>query len=69
MLHVPSAAASESVQLTAVLGRDAARTEALASSSNAQAFTDLGQFLAMVDIVGFAVPPDVQGELALRAAA
>ncbi|MCU1578131.1 MAG: oxidoreductase protein [Rhodoglobus sp.] len=66
-VHVPAALASDRAPLVAVLGRDAARTAALVEGTPALAYTDAGSFLDAVDIVGFAVPPDVQSGLAATA--
>ena len=49
-------------------GRDAGRAAALAERHGAvHAGTDFDAFLAEVDAVTFAVPPQLQSELALRA--
>jgi predicted dehydrogenase len=66
--HAPGIAATPGSTLTAVWGRDAAAAQALAAEYGAAAFTDFGSFLGAVDAVAFAVPPDVQVPLAVRAA-
>ncbi len=67
-VHLPAAASSDRVELTAVWGRDAGKAMALADDFSITAHADLDALLDTVDAVGFAVPPAVQGELALRAA-
>ena len=49
-------------------GRDPAKTEAAAARFGIAGYTDLDRLLAEVDAVAMAVPPDVQAELAVRAA-
>lgn len=49
--HIPGAKANEQVEFAGAIGRH----------------DDVGKFLDRVDAVGFAVPPDVQSGLALRA--
>ena len=66
--HAAALASTPGVSLAAVWGRnlDAART--LAAEHGAAGFSDVGAFLNAVDAVAFAVPPDVQAPLAVRAA-
>ncbi|MDS1271852.1 Gfo/Idh/MocA family oxidoreductase [Lipingzhangella sp. LS1_29] len=61
-------AAHPEVDLAAVWGRDPAKAEVLAQRYGARAYGDLDPLLAEVDAVAIALPPQVQGELALRAA-
>ncbi|BCB81771.1 Gfo/Idh/MocA family oxidoreductase [Phytohabitans flavus] len=61
-------AAHPSADLVAVWGRDGAKAEALAGRYGATPYTDLDALLSEVDAVSIALPPDVQAELALRAA-
>ena len=68
-VHIPAAAGSERVRFAGVLGRDARRTAAAVEGTSGAAFDDLGRFLDSVDVVGFAVPPAVQAELAAAAIA
>jgi predicted dehydrogenase len=49
--HIPAASASDDVEFVGAIGRH----------------DDVGEFLHRADAVGFAVPPDVQSGLALRA--
>jgi predicted dehydrogenase len=55
-------------ELVGVWGRDAARTAEAATDLDTQAFNDLDALLASVEALTFAVPPDIQAEIALRAA-
>ena len=66
--HATAAVAAPSWDLAAVWGRDAGRAAALAERHGApHAGTDFDAFLAQVDAVTFAVPPQLQSELAVRA--
>ena len=67
--HATALAAHPGTELVAVWGRDLARTEAAAARFGIRGHTDLDRLLAEVDAVAIAVPPNVQAELALRAAA
>jgi predicted dehydrogenase len=67
--HAPALAASPDAQLTAVWGRDPAAAGALATEYGATACADIDELLGSVDAVAFAVPPDVQAPIAVRAAA
>jgi predicted dehydrogenase len=68
-VHVPAASSSERVRFTALFGRDAARLASLVAGTPALPYTDFESFLDAVDIVGFAVPPEVQSSLAATAIA
>src|SRR4051794_30612644 len=68
MAHGPGLLAAEDVQLVGVWGRSWERALTLATKLGAEAYGDLEALLADVDAAAFAVPPDVQGELALVAA-
>lgn len=65
--HAAAIAVAPGLTLASVWGRrpDAART--VAERYDARAFDDIDAFLDSVDAVSFAVPPNVQDELALRA--
>lgn len=66
--HAGAADDAPSWRLAAVWGRDAERASLVAERHGADfAGDDFEAFLAEVDAVTFAVPPHVQGELALRA--
>ena len=66
--HAPALATTPGATLTAVWGRDADATSALAARYGAIPCDDFGELLDRVDAVAFAVPPDVQAPLAIRAA-
>lgn len=67
-VHAPMLAAGPETRLAAVWARraDAART--LAETHGAQAVPAFDDLLDRCEAVAFAVPPDVQAELAIRAA-
>ncbi|MEI7745387.1 MAG: Gfo/Idh/MocA family oxidoreductase, partial [Chloroflexota bacterium] len=67
--HAAGIADVPGARLAAVWGRDGAAASALAARHGGTGFDDFDAFLAQVDAVSFAVPPDVQPALALRAAA
>ncbi|HWC40479.1 MAG TPA: Gfo/Idh/MocA family oxidoreductase [Actinomycetota bacterium] len=67
--HATALAGHPDTELVAVWGRDPARTAAFAERFGIQGHDDLDRLLAEVDAVAIAVPPDVQAELAVRAAA
>src|SRR4051794_20527221 len=66
--HGPGLVAAEDVELVGVWGRSAAKTQQLAERLGVPAYDDLDALYDEVEAVAFAVPPEVQGELALRAA-
>jgi predicted dehydrogenase len=66
--HAPALAAAEGIEFTAVWGRSKQAASALAASHGVTAHDDLDAFLAGVDGVAFAVPPDVQAPIAVSAA-
>jgi predicted dehydrogenase len=67
--HATALAAHPDADLVGVWGRSVDRATDLAESFGAKAYTDVDEMFADVDAVAFAVPPDVQAELAVRAAA
>ena len=67
--HARALASTPGVALTAVWGRNQEAAGALAADFGATAMPDFDAFLAEVDAVAFSVPPDVQSQLAIRAAA
>jgi predicted dehydrogenase len=69
MAHGPGLLAAEGVELVGVWGRSPERARSLAIALGVSAYDDFEALLADVDAVAFAVPPDVQAELALAAAA
>ena len=66
--HAPALASADGIELTAVWGRDFQKAASLAADYGAAAYADFSEFLGSVDAVAFSVPPDVQQELAVRAA-
>jgi predicted dehydrogenase len=66
--HAPALASTDGIEFAAVWGRDADAAAQLAATYGATAHRDLAAFLAGVDAVAFAVPPDVQAPIATRAA-
>ena len=66
--HGAALAAHPSAELAGVWGRDPVKAKTLASRFGATPYTDVDALLADVDAVAVAVPPDVQAELAARAA-
>lgn len=67
-VHAAGAAAHPGVDLVAVWGRDPVKAAALAGRHHAQAYDDFDALLDAVDLLTFAVPPQVQSDLALRTA-
>jgi predicted dehydrogenase len=66
--HAPALAGTPGIELVAVWGRDPQKAASLAADHGAAAYADFSEFLASVDAVAFSVPPDVQQDLAVRAA-
>jgi predicted dehydrogenase len=67
--HASAIAAHDDAALVGVWGRNPAKAEALARRFGVRGFEDLDSLLEVVDAVAIAVPPDVQADLAVRAAA
>jgi predicted dehydrogenase len=67
--HARALTGTDGAELTAVWGRDPGRAAALAGRHGAAAHTDFDAFLGEVDAVAFSLPPDVQSDLAVQAAA
>src|SRR3979490_147024 len=67
-VHAPSVRHHPDADLVGVWGRDPSKTAALATEFGAQPYADVDALLADVDALTFAVPPDVQAEIAVRAA-
>lgn len=67
-VHGTALAAHPEVELAGVWGRNQERSSSLASIFRVPAYSEIDALLAAVDAVAIALPPDVQGELALRAA-
>jgi predicted dehydrogenase len=68
VVHAAGAAAHPEVDLVGVWGRDVAKADALAGKHGGRGYDDFDALLEAVDLLTFAVPPQVQAELALRAA-
>ncbi len=68
MAHGPGLVAARGVDLVGVWGRSQEKAESLATSLGVTAYDDYDALLADVEAVAFAVPPDVQAEVALVAA-
>lgn len=67
--HATALAAHPDVDLVGVWGRSFARSTGLAESFATRPYEDVDDMFADVDAVAFAVPPNVQSDLAVRAAA
>jgi predicted dehydrogenase len=65
----PALAAHTGVEFVGVCGRDAGKAGALAKRYDVTPYTDVDALIADVDAVAIALPPEVQGEVARRAAA
>jgi predicted dehydrogenase len=68
MAHGPGLLAAEGVELVGVWGRSPERARILANGLGVSAYDDFEALLEDVDAVAFAVPPEIQAELALVAA-
>ena len=68
VVHAAGAAAHPGVDLVGVWGRDRAKADALGAEHGVPGYDDVEALLDEVDLLTFAVPPQVQAELALRAA-
>jgi predicted dehydrogenase len=66
--HAPALACTEDVEFAAVWGRNPRATADLAGQYRAVPYQDVSEFLAGIDAVSFAVPPDVQAAIATQAA-
>ena len=67
-VHAPSIASHPRATFSGVWGRDTSKAVAVAPPLGGRAYSDFDAFLQDVDALTFAVPPDTQAELALRAA-
>jgi len=66
-VHAHGIAAHPQTELVGVWGRDPAKAETVAAQYGAQPFEDVDELIGAVEAVAFAVPPDLQAELAVRA--
>lgn len=67
-VHAAALADAHDVEFVGVWGRDPAKAAALAETRDVRAYDDVDALFTDVEAVAFAVPPDVQAELAVRAA-
>lgn len=67
-VHAAGLAAHPDVDFVGVYGRDLDKANAAGAPHGVPGFDDLDALLDEVDALAFAVPPSVQGELAVRAA-
>ncbi|MFA9431846.1 Gfo/Idh/MocA family protein [Egicoccus sp. AB-alg2] len=67
-VHAPALTAADDVEFVGVWGRDTAKAARVADAYGTTAYEDADALFAEVDAVAFAVPPDVQADLAVRAA-
>jgi predicted dehydrogenase len=66
--HAPALASERAVEFAAVWGRNGDQVSELACEFAIDGYTDFIAFLEGVDAVAFALPPDIQVRLAIRAA-
>jgi predicted dehydrogenase len=67
-VHGPALAAHPDAELVGVWGRSPGKAARLAERFGVRAYDDLDALIADVDAVSIALPPDVQAQLAARAA-
>lgn len=67
-VHAAGLAAHPDVDFVGIWGRDGAAAKAAGAPNDVPGYDNLDALFAEVDALAFAVPPTVQGELALRAA-
>ncbi|WP_078883792.1 Gfo/Idh/MocA family protein [Streptomyces sp. NRRL S-340] len=68
MVHAPALSRHDGLDFAGVWGRRTDAAEELAARHGTRAYDDVDALLADVDAVAVALPPDVQAELAVRAA-
>ncbi|KAA0970172.1 Gfo/Idh/MocA family oxidoreductase [Aureimonas fodinaquatilis] len=66
-VHIPALQAAPDIDLVAVYGRNADRVAALADKFGIAGLTDFDETLAQVDALSFALPPNIQPALAIKA--
>ncbi|MGW5658765.1 Gfo/Idh/MocA family protein [Streptomyces sp. NPDC003758] len=66
--HAPALSGHDGLDFVGVWGRRASAAKELADRHGTRAYEDMDALLADVDAVAVALPPDVQAEVALRAA-
>jgi predicted dehydrogenase len=62
-------AAHPRAELVGVWGRNPEKAKSLATAFGARAYTDIDDLIEAVDAIAVALPPDVQADIAIRAAA
>jgi predicted dehydrogenase len=67
-IHAAAIAAHPQTEVVSVWGRDPAKAAAVAARRGGEPVSDFDALLERVDALAFAVPPDVQADLAERAA-
>jgi predicted dehydrogenase len=67
-VHAAALAASDQADLVGIWGRNPAKARATAEPYGVRAFDRVEELLEAVDAVAFSLPPDVQADLAVRAA-
>jgi predicted dehydrogenase len=67
-VHAVALNEHEDVEFVGIYGRDLDKATAIGAPYGVTGYDDLDSMLGQVDAVAFAVPPTVQGELALRVA-
>jgi predicted dehydrogenase len=67
-VHAPSITAHPATELTGVWTRRPEQADELAAAFRTTSYPGVDALIADVDVVAFAVPPQIQGELAVRAA-
>ena len=68
IVHAPGIAGHPRAELVGVWGRDQEEGREIGRRVRSKPFSDVDELIASVDAVAFAVPPDLQAELAVRAA-
>ena len=66
--HGAALSVSDDADLVGVWGRDPAKAGDVAEQLGTRAYDDLDELLNSVDAVAIALPPDVQAQMAVRAA-
>src|SRR4051812_37095777 len=67
-VHAAAIAEHPTAELAGIWGRDLAKATALGAEFDVPGYADVDALLADVDAVAFALPPNVQAPLAVRAA-
>src|SRR4051794_32743418 len=67
-VHAAGVVACPGAELAGVWGRDPAKAKAMADGLGVRAYDDADALIDAVDAIAVALPPDVQADLAVRAA-